>query len=246
MYVSAAGGRKRQKQRKRDSHPEREPAVIQLDEQLKSWLSHPATRTPTRFYVHTYTQAESGVRTRYQIQKRSVHRFLLCEPVGIQRKRQRERGSERARQDTFSRAIVNFHEMVCPLSLAALASKGKTKELVILPAPVSAGAVIFCGSRVLCDRRRASLHASRVSLTFSVSILPASIRLAVCKRKREREREREREMAHSRMHWWTRAYSTRCSKVAFACCQLYRAGIGSKNFVVRWFVASSFLTQSGH
>lgn len=43
-------------------------------------------------------------------------------------------------------------EKVCPLSPAALAGKGKTKELVILSVLGFSRAAIFCGSRVLCDR----------------------------------------------------------------------------------------------
>lgn len=74
-----------------------------------------------------------------------------------------------------------------------------------------------------------SLHASRASTVFSVSILCVSSRGYAWERGRDRA---------FRNHWWTRAYSTRDSKGAFAFRYMCPGCI--KNLVVRWFVEPSF------
>lgn len=83
-------------------------------------------------------------------------------------------------------------ETVCPLSPAALAGKGKTKELVILSVlGFSSRGYFLRFTRIMRPfdlNRNASLHASRVSSPFSVSILCVYARTYVCVRERKEER----------------------------------------------------------
>lgn len=173
--IYSMGKRKKHSQWKRDSHPKRLRQFSWMSNELKSWLSRPTKQTDVRVHVYTDTRKETQI---------------YCTNTKEIRIQVWTTGTHRVKQDTFARAIVNFHETVCPLSLTALAGKGKMKELVIFRAPRFSSRGYFLRFTRIMQPTRLEL-----ARAYTPGVLPlySLFRFCVWVRAGMRERERERE-----------------------------------------------------